>query len=72
MDWSWNREADRKFQFMDHSLVAVVRSRKDKDASEFFKLLSLCHTVMVEHNDDGSPTTRIITILNPDICRKFD
>uniref|UniRef100_A0A8D3CWU6 Phospholipid-transporting ATPase n=1 Tax=Scophthalmus maximus TaxID=52904 RepID=A0A8D3CWU6_SCOMX len=50
----WNREADRKFQFMDHSLVAVVRSRKDKDASEFFKLLSLCHTVMVEHNDDGA------------------
>uniref|UniRef100_A0A8D3D0Q9 Phospholipid-transporting ATPase n=1 Tax=Scophthalmus maximus TaxID=52904 RepID=A0A8D3D0Q9_SCOMX len=54
VDWSWNREADRKFQFMDHSLVAVVRSRKDKDASEFFKLLSLCHTVMVEHNDDGA------------------
>uniref|UniRef100_A0A4W6CSV6 Phospholipid-transporting ATPase n=1 Tax=Lates calcarifer TaxID=8187 RepID=A0A4W6CSV6_LATCA len=51
VDWSWNRHADRKFQFMDHSLVACVRSRKDKDATEFFKLLSLCHTVMVEHKD---------------------
>ncbi|KAG7498592.1 phospholipid-transporting ATPase IC [Solea senegalensis] len=51
VDWSWNRHADKKFQFMDHSLVSVVRSRKDKDASEFFKLLSLCHTVMVEQKD---------------------
>ncbi|XP_068562095.1 phospholipid-transporting ATPase IC [Cebidichthys violaceus] len=51
VDWSWNREADKKFQFMDHSLVARVRSGKDKDANEFFKLLSLCHTVMVEHKE---------------------
>ncbi|XP_056260023.1 phospholipid-transporting ATPase IC [Seriola aureovittata] len=51
VDWSWNPQADRKFQFMDHSLVACVRSRKDKDATEFFKLLSLCHTVMVENKD---------------------
>ncbi|XP_040013962.1 phospholipid-transporting ATPase IC [Xiphias gladius] len=51
VDWSWNHYADRKFQFMDHSLVACVRSKKDKDATEFFKLLSLCHTVMVEHKD---------------------
>uniref|UniRef100_A0AAX7SFU3 Phospholipid-transporting ATPase n=1 Tax=Astatotilapia calliptera TaxID=8154 RepID=A0AAX7SFU3_ASTCA len=52
VDWSWNRYADKKFQFIDHSLVAHVRSKKDKDAMEFFKLLSLCHTVMVEHKDD--------------------
>ncbi|KAK5900490.1 hypothetical protein CgunFtcFv8_025448 [Champsocephalus gunnari] len=51
VDWSWNREADRKFEFMDNSLVACVRSGKDKDATEFFKLLSLCHTVMVEHKE---------------------
>ncbi|KAM9841304.1 phospholipid-transporting ATPase IC [Aulostomus maculatus] len=51
VDWSWNQLADRKFQFMDHSLVASVRSKKDKDATEFFKLLSLCHTVMVEQKD---------------------
>ncbi|XP_028273801.1 phospholipid-transporting ATPase IC [Parambassis ranga] len=53
VDWSWNRYADKKFQFMDHFLVAHVRSKKDKDAMEFFKLLSLCHTVMVEHKEDG-------------------
>ncbi|KAI9519242.1 Phospholipid-transporting ATPase IC [Dissostichus eleginoides] len=51
VDWSWNREADRKFEFTDNSLVACVRSGKDKDATEFFKLLSLCHTVMVEHKE---------------------
>ncbi|XP_041826504.1 phospholipid-transporting ATPase IC [Melanotaenia boesemani] len=51
VDWSWNRHADRKFQFMDNFLVAHVRSKKDKDALEFFKLLSLCHTVMVEDKD---------------------
>lgn len=50
VDWSWNRFADTKFQFIDHSLVACVRSRKDKDAVEFFKLLSLCHTVMVDED----------------------
>ncbi|XP_047426162.1 phospholipid-transporting ATPase IC [Mugil cephalus] len=52
VDWSWNRRADKKFQFMDHYLVAHVRSQKDKEATEFFKLLSLCHTIMVEHKDD--------------------
>ncbi|KAM4635236.1 phospholipid-transporting ATPase IC [Polymixia lowei] len=52
VDFSWNRDADKKFQFMDHSLVSCIRSKKDKDALEFFKLLSLCHTVMVEHKED--------------------
>ncbi|XP_003978792.1 phospholipid-transporting ATPase IC [Takifugu rubripes] len=51
VDWSWNRLADRKFTFMDHSLVACIRSRKDKDVLEFFKLLSLCHTIMVENKE---------------------
>lgn len=40
---------------MDHSLVACIRSQKDKDVTEFFKLLSLCHTVMVEHKEGENP-----------------
>lgn len=36
---------------MDHSLVALIRSGKDSNVSDFFRLLSLCHTVMVEHKD---------------------
>ncbi|XP_057674978.1 phospholipid-transporting ATPase IC [Corythoichthys intestinalis] len=51
VDWSWNSDADKKFQFMDNSLVACLRSKKDKDAMDFFRLLSLCHTVMVENKD---------------------
>lgn len=58
MDWSWNGLADKKFQFMDHSLVACIRSRKDSDVTEFFKLLSLCHTVMVENKDGKNPRFR--------------
>lgn len=54
VDWSWNQYADQKFQFMDHLLVANVKSKKDKDAMEFFKLLSLCHTVMVDNKDGNS------------------
>ncbi|KAM3874536.1 phospholipid-transporting ATPase IC [Diretmus argenteus] len=52
VDFSWNHYADKKFQFVDHSLVSCIRSKKDKDALEFFKLLSLCHTVMVEQKED--------------------
>lgn len=43
---------------MDHSLVACIRSRKDKDVTEFFKLLSLCHTVMVENKEGKNPRSR--------------
>ncbi|XP_067087900.1 phospholipid-transporting ATPase IC-like [Osmerus mordax] len=52
VDFSWNTYADKKFDFLDHSLVACIRSKKDKDTLEFFKLLSLCHTVMVEQKED--------------------
>ncbi|CAL8280034.1 unnamed protein product [Merluccius merluccius] len=51
VDFSWNSYADPKFEFLDHNLVACIRSQKDKEMLEFFKLLSLCHTVMVEHKE---------------------
>ncbi|XP_070295400.1 phospholipid-transporting ATPase IC-like [Salvelinus sp. IW2-2015] len=52
VDFSWNKHADSKFEYLDHSLVDCIRSKKDQDALEFFKLLSLCHTVMVEQKED--------------------
>ncbi|XP_041741251.1 phospholipid-transporting ATPase IC [Coregonus clupeaformis] len=52
VDFTWNKHADRKFEYLDHSLVACIQSKKDKNALEFFKLLSLCHTVMVEQKED--------------------
>uniref|UniRef100_A0A8C5AP35 Phospholipid-transporting ATPase n=1 Tax=Gadus morhua TaxID=8049 RepID=A0A8C5AP35_GADMO len=51
VDFGWNQYADPKFEFMDHSLVACIRSKQDQETLEFFKLLSLCHTVMVEHKE---------------------
>lgn len=41
---------------MDHSMVALIRSGKDRNVSDFFRLLSLCHTVMVEHKDGDHNT----------------
>ncbi|XP_016306765.1 phospholipid-transporting ATPase IC-like [Sinocyclocheilus anshuiensis] len=52
VDFSWNENADKKFEFEDHFLVSCIRSKKDPQVLEFFKLLSLCHTVMVEQKGD--------------------
>ncbi|XP_036385778.1 phospholipid-transporting ATPase IC [Megalops cyprinoides] len=52
VSFKWNKYADEKFQFVDHSLVSCIRSKKDPEVLEFFKLLSLCHTVMVEQKED--------------------
>ncbi|XP_056122106.1 phospholipid-transporting ATPase IC [Rhinichthys klamathensis goyatoka] len=53
VDFSWNKYFDGNFQFEDHSLVSCIRSKKDAQVMEFFKLLSLCHTVMAEEKEEG-------------------
>ncbi|XP_043930717.1 phospholipid-transporting ATPase IC isoform X2 [Protopterus annectens] len=50
-DLSWNQYADNKLTFHDHYLINCVKSEKDPDIKEFFKLLALCHTVMAEQKD---------------------
>uniref|UniRef100_A0A3P9CGV0 Phospholipid-transporting ATPase n=1 Tax=Maylandia zebra TaxID=106582 RepID=A0A3P9CGV0_9CICH len=52
VDFSWNNLADPKFSFHDHSLVEMVRSG-NPETQEFFRLLSLCHTVMPEEKKEG-------------------
>ncbi|XP_005729387.1 phospholipid-transporting ATPase ID-like [Pundamilia nyererei] len=52
VDFSWNNLADPKFSFHDHSLVEMVRSGNPEN-QEFFRLLSLCHTVMPEEKKEG-------------------
>ena len=59
VDFGWNAYADPKFEFMDHSLVACIRSQQDHETLEFFKLLSLCHTVMVEHKEGEEKERRL-------------
>ncbi|KAM3938334.1 phospholipid-transporting ATPase IC-like [Leptodactylus fuscus] len=51
VDFGWNHLADPKFTFCDHYLIDQIRSGKDPDVRLFFKLLALCHTVMVEKTD---------------------
>ncbi|KAM5191914.1 phospholipid-transporting ATPase IC-like [Mantella aurantiaca] len=53
VDFSWKPLADPTFTYNDKSLVDQVRSGSDPYPREFFKLLALCHTVMVDKTEDG-------------------
>ncbi|KFQ24877.1 putative phospholipid-transporting ATPase ID, partial [Mesitornis unicolor] len=53
VDFSYNQLADPKFAFYDHSLVEAVKLN-DVPTHRFFRLLSLCHTVMPEEKKEGS------------------
>ncbi|XP_052526013.1 phospholipid-transporting ATPase IC isoform X3 [Tympanuchus pallidicinctus] len=48
VDFSWNMYADGKFLFYDHYLIEQIKSRKEPEIQEFFLLLAICHTVMVD------------------------
>ncbi|RMC16532.1 hypothetical protein DUI87_06469 [Hirundo rustica rustica] len=53
VDFSYNPLADPKFAFYDHSLVEAVKLN-DVPTQRFFRLLSLCHTVMPEEKKEGN------------------
>ncbi|XP_062476415.1 phospholipid-transporting ATPase FetA-like [Pezoporus occidentalis] len=53
VDFSYNQLADPKFAFYDHSLVEAVKLG-DIPTHRFFRLLSLCHTVMPEEKKEGN------------------
>ena len=50
MDFSANDMYEPSFRFFDQSLLDAVNSG-DEDSHMFFRLLSLCHTVMPEEKD---------------------
>uniref|UniRef100_A0A8C7BLZ3 Phospholipid-transporting ATPase n=1 Tax=Neovison vison TaxID=452646 RepID=A0A8C7BLZ3_NEOVI len=52
VDFSSNPLADKQFVFWDSSLLQAVQTG-DPHAHEFFRLLSLCHTVMSEEKTEG-------------------
>nr|XP_033776132.1 probable phospholipid-transporting ATPase IM isoform X1 [Geotrypetes seraphini]XP_033776133.1 probable phospholipid-transporting ATPase IM isoform X1 [Geotrypetes seraphini]XP_033776134.1 probable phospholipid-transporting ATPase IM isoform X1 [Geotrypetes seraphini] len=52
VDFSFNPLADEKFQFYDHSLIEAIKLGETM-AHDFFRLLSLCHTVMAEEKKEG-------------------
>ncbi|XP_043425062.1 phospholipid-transporting ATPase ID isoform X3 [Prionailurus bengalensis] len=52
VDFSFNPLADKKFLFWDPTLLEAVKMG-DPHTHEFFRLLSLCHTVMSEEKNEG-------------------
>uniref|UniRef100_A0A8C4L2D6 Phospholipid-transporting ATPase n=1 Tax=Equus asinus asinus TaxID=83772 RepID=A0A8C4L2D6_EQUAS len=51
VDFSWNTFADGKFAFYDHYLIEQIQSGKEPEVRQFFFLLAVCHTVMVDRID---------------------
>lgn len=51
VDFSWNQYADGKLSFCDQYLIEQIRSGKETAIQQFFLLLAVCHTVMVDRSD---------------------
>ncbi|XP_063495442.1 phospholipid-transporting ATPase IC isoform X2 [Symphalangus syndactylus] len=51
VDFSWNTYADGKVAFYDHYLIEQIQSGKEPEVRQFFFLLAVCHTVMVDRTD---------------------
>ncbi|XP_010633752.1 phospholipid-transporting ATPase IC [Fukomys damarensis] len=51
VDFSWNTFADGKLVFYDHYLIEQIQSGKEPEIRQFFFLLAVCHTVMVDRTD---------------------
>ncbi|XP_051925175.1 phospholipid-transporting ATPase ID-like isoform X2 [Hippocampus zosterae] len=52
VDFSFNPLADPRFTFHDHALVEAVKL-EIPEVHAFFRLLTLCHTVMAEEKKEG-------------------
>ncbi|VTJ68933.1 Hypothetical predicted protein [Marmota monax] len=48
----WNKFADKKFLYHNEELLGIVRKKQDKMVQEFWRLLAICHTVMVHQSDN--------------------
>uniref|UniRef100_A0A6I8P734 Phospholipid-transporting ATPase n=1 Tax=Ornithorhynchus anatinus TaxID=9258 RepID=A0A6I8P734_ORNAN len=51
VSFQWNEYADGKLLFQDPSLLEAIHQDADTVMREFWRLLALCHTVMVEEKD---------------------
>uniref|UniRef100_A0A8C8ZBS2 Phospholipid-transporting ATPase n=1 Tax=Prolemur simus TaxID=1328070 RepID=A0A8C8ZBS2_PROSS len=48
----WNQFADGKLRFHNKKLLDIVRAKRDKVVQEFWRVLAICHTVMVQKKDN--------------------
>ncbi|XP_040594964.1 phospholipid-transporting ATPase IK isoform X2 [Mesocricetus auratus] len=49
--YAWNQFADGKLLFYNKELEYLVRGQQDAMVQEFWRLLAICHTVMVQEKD---------------------
>uniref|UniRef100_A0A8D1CSJ8 Phospholipid-transporting ATPase n=1 Tax=Sus scrofa TaxID=9823 RepID=A0A8D1CSJ8_PIG len=50
--YRWNKFADGKLLFHDAELLRIVRANKDQTVREFWRVLAICHTVMVQEKNN--------------------
>ncbi|XP_063085017.1 phospholipid-transporting ATPase IK isoform X3 [Cavia porcellus] len=48
----WNTFADGRLSFFNEELLRIVLGKQDKAVQEFWRLLAICHTVMVQEKDN--------------------
>lgn len=53
VSFAWNKYADPTFRFYDQTLCEEIGGSQDPLLHEFFRAISLCHTVMSDNNGDG-------------------
>ncbi|KAL8204052.1 UNVERIFIED_CONTAM: Phospholipid-transporting ATPase IC [Gekko kuhli] len=51
VDFSWNMYTDGKLAFCDQYLIEQIRSGNEPEIQQFFFLLAICHTVMVDASE---------------------
>nr|XP_012601283.1 phospholipid-transporting ATPase IK isoform X2 [Microcebus murinus] len=48
----WNKFADGKLRFHNETLLRIVQAKRDKAVREFWRVLAICHTVMVQEKEN--------------------
>uniref|UniRef100_A0A2K5K7K6 Phospholipid-transporting ATPase n=1 Tax=Colobus angolensis palliatus TaxID=336983 RepID=A0A2K5K7K6_COLAP len=56
----WNKFADGKLLFRNAALLHLVRSDRDTAVREFWRLLAICHTVMVRESRRECPGHQLL------------
>nr|XP_055103217.1 phospholipid-transporting ATPase IK isoform X2 [Symphalangus syndactylus] len=62
----WNKFADGKLLFHNAALLHLVRSNRDEAVREFWRLLAICHTVMVRESHRECPDQLLYQAACPD------
>ncbi|XP_059775166.1 phospholipid-transporting ATPase IK [Balaenoptera ricei] len=62
----WNKFADGKLHFRNAELLQAVRANQDRRVREFWRVLAICHTVMVREKNSERPDQLLYQAASPD------